>query len=95
MVRKPLSTSNVSSAALYRVTEKWGATMLVDEYDSFGKEGKDLSNVLKSSHIRNKPAIRCHPTTMEPEFFRYNIVLTSVTSAEEKCDTANVPNNTE
>jgi Protein of unknown function (DUF3631)/Bifunctional DNA primase/polymerase, N-terminal len=71
LVRNPLATSNISSAALYRAIEKWKPTLLVDEFDSFGKNNEDLRNVINSGHTRDSTdlAIRCHPSTHEPERF--------------------------
>ena len=71
LVHQPLGTSNISAASLFRVIEKWAPTMLVDEYDSFGKDKEDIRNVINAGHTRNSPnkVFRCHSETNEPEGF--------------------------
>jgi hypothetical protein len=43
---RPLSTGNISAAALYRCVEKWNPCLLIDEADSFMKENEDMRNVI-------------------------------------------------
>jgi Protein of unknown function (DUF3631)/Domain of unknown function (DUF3854) len=71
MARKAVSTSNISAAALYRVVEKYAPTLIIDEFDSFGKDNEDLRNVINSGHTRDSTdcAWRCAPDTHEPEPF--------------------------
>jgi hypothetical protein len=71
VVKNPIASSNISPAALYRTIEKYQPTLLVDEFDSFGKDNEDLRNVINSGHSRDSTdmVVRCHPNTHEPETF--------------------------
>jgi putative DNA primase/helicase len=71
IVRRAVGASNISAAALYRVVEKSKPTLVVDEFDSFGKDNEDLRNVINSGHTKDSTdlVIRCHPKTLEPEPF--------------------------
>lgn len=53
LVYRPLTTSNISSAALFRTIDAWRPTMLVDEADSFMKENEDIRGLLNSGHTRD------------------------------------------
>jgi hypothetical protein len=53
MVSKPLHASNVSPSALFRVIDKHSPTLLVDELDSFTREGSDHRNILNCGHARD------------------------------------------
>lgn len=71
-VPRPLSTSNISSAAVYRTIEAHHPTLLMDEVDTCARENEELRGVLNAGHTREKAfVIRCHPTTLEPE--RFNV----------------------
>ncbi|MBK7492118.1 MAG: hypothetical protein IPI17_09125 [Nitrosomonas sp.] len=50
---RPLSASNISTAALYRCIEAWQPTLLLDETDAFMKENEELRCVINSSHSRD------------------------------------------
>jgi putative DNA primase/helicase len=52
LVRRPLSTSTISDSTLYRSSEKWRPTILVDEFDSSGTGNENLRNVLNSGHTK-------------------------------------------
>ena len=52
LVRMPLPTSNISTAALFRVVEEKRPTLLVDEADTFVKINRELRGILNSSHNR-------------------------------------------
>lgn len=54
-VHKPLSASNITSAALFRSIEKWGPTLLVDEADTFLKDKEELRGVINAGHTRSTP----------------------------------------
>lgn len=53
LVYRALTTSNISSAALFRTIDAWRPTMLVDEADSFMKENEDIRGLLNSGHTRD------------------------------------------
>ncbi|MCH9647885.1 MAG: DUF3631 domain-containing protein [Deltaproteobacteria bacterium] len=52
LVPKPLPTSNITPAALFRAVEKFSPTLLVDEADSFLAGREDLRGILNSGHTR-------------------------------------------
>lgn len=53
LVRRPLATSNVTPAALFRVVEAQQPTLLVDEADSFLGLSDELRNLLNSGWTRD------------------------------------------
>jgi putative DNA primase/helicase len=52
LVQRPLSASNVSTAAIYRVIEQWSPTLLVDEADTFLKDDDVMRGIINSGHTR-------------------------------------------
>ena len=52
LVPRPLPTSNVTSAALYRAVEFFHPCLLIDEGDSFLTDKEDLRGILNSGHNR-------------------------------------------
>ncbi|MCZ6483055.1 MAG: DUF3631 domain-containing protein, partial [Alphaproteobacteria bacterium] len=53
MVPRPLPTSNVSTAVVFRVIEAAKPTLVIDEGDTFIKDNNDLRGVLNSGHARD------------------------------------------
>jgi Protein of unknown function (DUF3631)/Domain of unknown function (DUF3854) len=53
MVRRAISASNISPAAVYRVVEEYCPTLLIDEADSFVKDKEELRGIIDSGHTRN------------------------------------------
>ena len=54
LVPRPLPTSNITTAALFRSIEMWRPTLLVDEADSFLGDNDELRGVLNSGHCRDQ-----------------------------------------
>lgn len=52
IVRRPLTASNVSAAALFRAVDAWRPTLLVDEADAFMRENEELRGILNAGHTR-------------------------------------------
>jgi len=52
LVAKPLSASNMTTAVVFRVVEKWHPTLLIDEADTFIRNSDELRGVLNSGHSR-------------------------------------------
>jgi putative DNA primase/helicase len=52
LVQRPLATSNVTAAALFRTIDACRPTALIDEVDTFGKDNAELRGVLNSGHTR-------------------------------------------
>jgi putative DNA primase/helicase len=60
LVRRPLQTTNVTTAALFRTIEKFEPTLLVDEADTFLSEREELRGILNSGHDRQgAQVVRC------------------------------------
>jgi putative DNA primase/helicase len=57
LVARPLSTSNITSAALFRSVEKWRPCVLVDEADTFLHYNDDLRGILDSGHNRHTASV--------------------------------------
>lgn len=53
LVRRPLATSNISPAALYRIIQRWEPTLLIDEGDTFLTNNDELRGLLNSGHARH------------------------------------------
>lgn len=69
-VRRPLPTSNITPAALFRSIEKYQPTLLVDEADTFLAEREELQGVLNSGHTRKTAyVIRTVGEQHEPKLF--------------------------
>lgn len=57
---RPLTTSNIATAALFRSIQMWNPTLLIDEVDSFLSEKEDARGVLNSGFTRDSAyVIRC------------------------------------
>lgn len=69
LVRAPLSTDGISASALFRVIEKWHPTMLLDDFDSWGRENEELRGVLNTGHRKGGVLIRCVGDDSEPHGF--------------------------
>lgn len=52
LVPRPLSSSSISTAALFRAVDKYRPTVLIDEADTFLSERNDLRGLLNSGHHR-------------------------------------------
>lgn len=50
--RRPLSTANISPAALFRCVEAWSPTLLIDEADTFVRDNDELRGIINSGHTR-------------------------------------------
>jgi putative DNA primase/helicase len=57
LVPRPLTTANITSAALFRVIETVKPTILIDEADTFVRRDQSLVGILNAGHIRNSAFI--------------------------------------
>lgn len=72
LCKKPLPTSNVTAAALYRAIEEWQPTLLIDEADTFLKDNEDIRGVINAGHSRkNAFVVRCDGDDNRPK--RFNV----------------------
>jgi hypothetical protein len=60
LVWKPVGTNNASPAVMYRLIEKYGCTLLLDDIDSAysGERRDDIANILNSGFHRGSPVFR-------------------------------------
>ena len=49
---RPLATSNMKAATLFRIAEKWHPSILIDEADTFIKNDEELAGLINSGHTR-------------------------------------------
>jgi putative DNA primase/helicase len=65
----PLSTANITSAALFRTIELAAPTLLIDEADTFLRDNDDLRGAINAGHKRDGQVIRCVGDDAEPRGF--------------------------
>lgn len=71
LVRRPLASTNVTAAGIYRGIEAHQPTLLVDEADTFLEGRDDLRGVLNAGHDRQSATVlRCTGDELEPRLFR-------------------------
>ena len=69
LARAPLPTDGISPAALFRVIEKWRPTVLLDDFDSWGRDNEELRGVLNTGHRQGGVYVRCVGDDQEPRAF--------------------------
>lgn len=71
VVPRPLPASNVTAATVFRAVERWEPTLLVDEADTFLRDGSELRGILNSGHRRSLAyVVRTVGDEHEPRTFR-------------------------
>jgi len=67
---RAILASNISPAAIYRVTESWQPTLLIDEADTYLKDNDELKGIINSGHSKDTAyVIRCEGENSEPKQF--------------------------
>jgi 8-oxo-dGTP pyrophosphatase MutT (NUDIX family) len=61
LVSKPLGTSNITAAGMYRAIDADKPTFLIDELDSAGRERSEIRNILDAGHQGKEFAQRLLP----------------------------------
>lgn len=70
LVPKPLSTSNLTTAALFRAVEQWQPTLLIDEADTFLAGKEEMRGVLNSGFTKaGAQVVRVVGENLEPSIF--------------------------
>jgi putative DNA primase/helicase len=69
VVAKPAQASNISSAAVFRVIEKYHPTLIIDEADTFLRDNHELRGILNAGHRRDAFVIRVDGDDHEPRQF--------------------------
>jgi len=60
LVPKPLASSNLTRATVFRAVEAWSPTLLIDEADSFLGDDEGLRGIIDSGHAKyNAFVLRC------------------------------------
>jgi hypothetical protein len=57
LVPRPLPSSSITAASLFRAVDRFEPTLLIDEADTFLKDRDDLRGILNSGHRRSLAAI--------------------------------------
>lgn len=57
LVNRPLSASNITTAALFRSIDAWQPTLLIDEADAFLRENEELRGIINCGHTRDSAKI--------------------------------------
>src|SRR5262249_9242515 len=75
MVSKCINTENVTTAPLFRLTEMYQPTLLIDEADTFfkredGKDNQDIGAIMNAGHGRGGKVIRVVGEDFEPRAFQ-------------------------
>lgn len=71
LISRAVAVSNISSASLFRVVEKYEPVLLIDEADAFLKDNEELRGILNSGHTRGTAyVIRTVGDDHEPRRFR-------------------------
>jgi putative DNA primase/helicase len=66
---RPLSASNISAAATFRVIEQYHPCLLIDEGDSFLGASDELRGILNSGHRKGGAVLRVVGDDFEPRLF--------------------------
>ena len=68
---RPLFASNASLSALFRSIELWGATLLIDEADTFFRDNSELHGMVNAGYKRGGFVLRSEATgdNFEPKMF--------------------------
>ena len=70
LVPRPLSTANVTAAAIFRTVEKYAPVLLIDEGDTFLQGSSDLKGILNSGHCKaTAQVVRTAGEDFEPRIF--------------------------
>jgi putative DNA primase/helicase len=69
LVARPLSTSNATVAAVFRVVATAAPTLLIDEADTFLKENDELRGILNSGNKKGGQVVRTVGDDYEPRQF--------------------------
>ncbi|NDF00156.1 MAG: DUF3631 domain-containing protein, partial [Verrucomicrobia bacterium] len=70
LAHRALSASNVAPAAMFRVIERDGPTMLIDEVDTFVAKNEELRGILNAGFTRESAfVLRCVGENHEPKTF--------------------------
>jgi putative DNA primase/helicase len=69
LVARPLSTANITAAAIFRLAEQSRPTLLIDEADTFLTTREDVRGILNSGHRKGDYFVRTVGDDHEPRRF--------------------------
>lgn len=69
LAHRPVKCANLSPAVLFRVVEKYGPTLLLDEADAWMKENEELRGLLNAGHTPSDKVLRIVGEELEPRAF--------------------------
>jgi putative DNA primase/helicase len=69
LVKRPITSSSISAAVMFRVIDKYAPTLMVDEADTFLKDNDELRGIINSGFNRNDPVWRAVGDDHEPRCF--------------------------
>jgi hypothetical protein len=69
LVARPLTTSNATVGAIFRVVETMKPTLLMDEAETFLPENDELRGILNTGHRKGGSVLRCVGDDHEPRMF--------------------------
>jgi hypothetical protein len=71
LVYRALFASNASTSALFRSIEKWGATLMIDEADTFFRDNSELHGMVNAGYKKGGFVLRSEASgdSFEPKIF--------------------------
>lgn len=79
LVNKPLATSSITPASLFRVADKYKPTVLLDEIDVSVKKNQEILGIINAGYSRHAPYIVRYDTDAKTERF-FNCFCAKVAS---------------
>jgi len=70
MVHRPLKTSNIQPAGVFRIVEQYSPTLIIDEGDSFLHDNDPLRGILNSGHSKGDVVIRVEGDPLTPRPYK-------------------------
>jgi hypothetical protein len=70
LVCRPLPTSNIQPAGIFRTVEKYHPTLIIDEGDLFLRDNEPLRGVLNSGHCQGEFVVRVEGDPLEPRTYK-------------------------
>ena len=70
LVYRPLKTSNIQPAGIFRIAEHYAPTMLIDEGDAFLHDNEPLRGIFNSGHAKGDVVIRVEGDPLTPKPYK-------------------------
>jgi putative DNA primase/helicase len=70
LAKRPLPSSSISAAGIFRIVERYRPTLVIDEADAFLNDNEEARGIINSGHARDAAfVIRCEGDPPEPVMF--------------------------